>query len=68
MLGAAGALFAEALGYGDWRSVQQKFADGEPLTYFGSKVMLRCRVAPQLPAGARARRGRPLIVRSPSRS
>lgn len=40
MLGAAGALFAEALGYGDWLSVQQKFADGEPLTYFGSKVQL----------------------------
>ena len=38
MLGAAGALFAESLGYGDWLSVQQKFADGEPLTYFGSKV------------------------------
>ena len=43
MLGAAGALFSEALGYGDWLSVQQKFADGEPLTYFGSKVKLAVR-------------------------
>ena len=48
MLGAAGALVAESLGYGDWLSVQQKFADGEPLTYFGSKVT-NCR--------QRARRG-----------
>lgn len=55
MLGAAGALFAESLGYGDWLSVQQKFADGEPLTYFGSKVTAASARAPGRGSHAAAR-------------
>lgn len=77
MLGAAGALFAESLGYGDWLSVQQKFADGEPLTYFGSKVTAAnaragagqpCRRTAPLyyNAGARQLPGRPRFCSSPS--
>jgi hypothetical protein len=63
MLGAAGALAVEALGYGGWlENAGPNALAGEPLTYFGNKARAvpphRCCACARLPCCAWAAAGR----------